>query len=344
MDVAGFLISPAETGGSNRPPAERSAGEDVQAFALSLENIGALAFERAAIAVEAHGVTPRTQDTVLDKPTTAHRGEATGNDADAHGPDVGLRFQTANQRPAATLHTAAQTAARHHSETPQPPAPLTPPSGLPVQISPLIANGSSAFTAQTQGQHAPRQSQEPVSVRPDVTGRPSRTFDPLGAQRPAIRSATRHAPNAPSDFAQIVARHVGRGETRFDVRLDPPELGRIDVRYHAQEGDQAHLTLTFEEETTRDLFRRDSETLRAFLTEHDIDVASDQLQFDLAPDQDTYGRSTSDTLYFDVNTAHNGAIAVTLPLINQDDHALPESQTGTRLSAPGDGHLIDITA
>jgi len=63
---------------------------------------------------------------------------------------------------------------------------------------------------------------------------------------------------------EIVAR-AQDGLRRFEIRLDPPELGRIDVRLDVDSGGKVTSRLTVERADTLDLLRRDAPQLERAL-------------------------------------------------------------------------------
>jgi len=63
---------------------------------------------------------------------------------------------------------------------------------------------------------------------------------------------------------EIVAR-AQDGLRRFEIRLDPPELGRIDVRLDVDTGGKVTSRLTVERADTLDLLRRDAPQLERAL-------------------------------------------------------------------------------
>jgi hypothetical protein len=63
---------------------------------------------------------------------------------------------------------------------------------------------------------------------------------------------------------EIVSR-AQDGLRRFEIRLDPPELGRIDVRLDVDNGGNVTSRLTVERAETLDLLRRDAPQLERAL-------------------------------------------------------------------------------
>ena len=88
------------------------------------------------------------------------------------------------------------------------------------------------------------------------------------AQRPrrlSIRQACRSVPSSrtpdvPALAVEIAARSQS-GAKQFDIRLDPPELGRVEVRLSIDATGKAEAHLTADQPETLDLLQKDSRTL-----------------------------------------------------------------------------------
>ncbi len=78
-----------------------------------------------------------------------------------------------------------------------------------------------------------------------------------------------------------LARQVQDGNTRFQIRLDPPELGRIDVRLDINEAGQVNARLVVEKSETLDLMQRDQRGLERALQQAGLDGAKTNLEFSL---------------------------------------------------------------
>ena len=81
----------------------------------------------------------------------------------------------------------------------------------------------------------------------------------------AISTAAPHPPETAAvpieGIAVEIAARMREGKRRFEVRLDPPELGRIDVRLDVSRDGQVTSRLVVERAETLDLLRRDAGTL-----------------------------------------------------------------------------------
>jgi flagellar hook-length control protein FliK len=78
-----------------------------------------------------------------------------------------------------------------------------------------------------------------------------------------------------------IAARAQAGHNRFDIRLDPPELGRIDVRIDVDRSGQVTTRLVVEKSETLDLLRRDAPELERALQEAGLKTGDNGLQFAL---------------------------------------------------------------
>jgi hypothetical protein len=91
-------------------------------------------------------------------------------------------------------------------------------------------------------------------------------------------------PDLPAFAAQIAARS-GSGTKTFDIRLDPPELGRVEVRLTVSGEGKAEAHLTVDRPYTLELLRRDSHDLERALKDAGLELAGNTLNFSLRGEQ-----------------------------------------------------------
>lgn len=108
---------------------------------------------------------------------------------------------------------------------------------------------------------------------------------PLHASAP---SAPQHTPNLENLAVNIAAKAQG-GAKQFDIRLDPPELGRVEVRLSIDATGKAEAHLTADQPQTLDLLRKDSSSLTQALRDAGLDVNQDGLNFSLRNQQQQAG-------------------------------------------------------
>jgi len=99
----------------------------------------------------------------------------------------------------------------------------------------------------------------------------------------AVQAAYQAAPtqvNVPQ-LAFDIVRHVQAGNSKFHVRLDPPELGRIDVRMDVDKSGNVTTRLTVEKSETLDLLQRDQRSLEKALAQAGLEGSKTNLEFSL---------------------------------------------------------------
>ncbi|HSL79615.1 MAG TPA: flagellar hook-length control protein FliK [Pseudolabrys sp.] len=84
-----------------------------------------------------------------------------------------------------------------------------------------------------------------------------------------------------SGVAIEIAGKALAGKNRFEIRLDPPELGRIDVRLDVDRDGNVTSRLTVDRPDTLDLLRRDAAGLERALQDAGLKTANNGLQFSL---------------------------------------------------------------
>jgi len=84
-----------------------------------------------------------------------------------------------------------------------------------------------------------------------------------------------------SGVAIEIAGKALAGKNRFEIRLDPPELGRIEVRLDVDRDGNVTSRLTVDRPETLDLLRRDAAGLERTLQDAGLKTANNGLQFSL---------------------------------------------------------------
>jgi chemotaxis protein MotD len=92
-----------------------------------------------------------------------------------------------------------------------------------------------------------------------------------------------------SGLAMEIAASARSGKTRFEIRLDPAELGRIDVRIDVDRHGQVTSHLTVERPETLSMLRQDANQLQRALDNAGLSTGNSGLQFSLR-DQSSQGQ------------------------------------------------------
>jgi flagellar hook-length control protein FliK len=99
--------------------------------------------------------------------------------------------------------------------------------------------------------------------------------------------------NLPQLAFELV-RQVNEGNSRFQLRLDPPELGRIDVRLDIDKAGQVNARLVVEKSETLDLMQRDQRALERALQQAGLDSSKTNLEFSLKQNPFSGGQQGQD--------------------------------------------------
>jgi flagellar hook-length control protein FliK len=109
------------------------------------------------------------------------------------------------------------------------------------------------------------------------------TASPVAVEARAIHAAYKapvHQINIPQVAFEVV-RQVQAGNSRFQIRLDPPELGRIDVKLDVDKSGNVSAKMTVERVETLDLMQRDRTALERALAQAGLDSNKTNLEFSL---------------------------------------------------------------
>lgn len=104
------------------------------------------------------------------------------------------------------------------------------------------------------------------------------------ALTPKVVHAAYQAPVQQVNLPQVafeVVRQFNQGSSRFQIRLDPPELGRIDVRMQIDGDGNLQARMTVERAETLDLMQRDQRQLEKALAQAGLDASKTSLEFSL---------------------------------------------------------------
>ena len=105
-----------------------------------------------------------------------------------------------------------------------------------------------------------------------------------------VTAATQTAAVPLSGLAMEIAVTARSGKSRFEIRLDPAELGRIDVRIDVDRNGQVTSHLTVEKPETLSMLRQDATQLQRALNDAGLSTGGGGLQFSLR-DQSQSGQN-----------------------------------------------------
>lgn len=173
------------------------------------------------------------------------------------------KIDTARADAAQTAQSARPAAvtpeqAANQTATTQPAAAQAATTALPEGFQPLTAAPGLA-----QGHGAAAQAAQPAQ--------------PFGAEVVKVPTP-QHLPEA---MGLAISRHVSAEATEFTLRLDPAELGRVEVKLEMGKDGKATVSIQADNASTFDLLRRDSHALERALAEAGLKLDSGGLNFSL---------------------------------------------------------------
>lgn len=225
-----------------------------------------------AAAAAAEG-SPRDAKNAKDVKVQAASASAAGNGAGAPADDAAQEPLAATKEAPITTDAAPETGKDEASAAaPARPEAAAKPQSEAEAPRPDWQNDNRAFDLKPQAD--PAQSANPATAHaPSAQAATGAQADPQAQQ------ATAAVPLA--GLAVEIAAQTRAGKNRFEIRLDPPELGRIDVRLDVDREGNVTSRLVVERAETLDLLRRDAHALERALNQAGLKTADNALQFSL---------------------------------------------------------------
>jgi flagellar hook-length control protein FliK len=171
-----------------------------------------------------------------------------------------------------------------------------------VDIEKADATAGSASTAATPADdrspvvgtaHALTPSSDPgAQTNATIQPPPPATTPPAApVLAPLTVTAAINAPVPLSGLALELAASARSGKSRFEIRLDPADLGRIDVRIDVDRNGQVTSHLRVEKPETLSMLRQDAPQLQRALDDAGFKTGNGGLQFSLR-DQSSSGQNS----------------------------------------------------
>jgi flagellar hook-length control protein FliK len=172
------------------------------------------------------------------------------------------------------------------AEAPETPAPKQT-KALPAQAAPVRPDATTG-KSETRPDFVVKPEDPAPSAKPGIDlaaqiATPAHAAHPASAQAAAPQAAPVSAaqPVPVNALAVEIAAQARAGNSRFEIRLDPPELGRIDVRLDVDRDGNVTSRLVIERADTYDLLRRDQSTLERALQQAGLKTSDNALEFSL---------------------------------------------------------------
>jgi hypothetical protein len=115
-----------------------------------------------------------------------------------------------------------------------------------------------------------------VPIQSNASTAPATNVNPTSAQAP-----TPIVPVPLAGLALEIVTQAHNGKNHFDIRLDPPELGRINIKLDVDRDGNVATHLVVDRSDTLDLLKRDASTLERALQQAGLKTADHGLDFSL---------------------------------------------------------------
>ncbi|HWD28069.1 MAG TPA: flagellar hook-length control protein FliK [Rhizomicrobium sp.] len=264
-DIAAAGMQP--TGGATKP-AKPGDGKPGPALTASKTQASSSAASKLADASNAAGRVFADQKTVSNAPPqTTHLDAAKPN---------GNEGKPLTQPAPATTQTNPNTGQPSQATQPQQQAAVQP-AQPHTQTQPAQAPVGNAIAAATAAQQASAAT---------TTGAATKISAQLQIAHPPATSTA-----DPASLAFTIASKSQDGAKHFDIRLDPVELGRIDVHLAVDDAGKAQATLSVEKPQTLELLQKDSGHLERALKDSGFDLGQSGLSFSLKGQQQQAGNN-----------------------------------------------------
>ncbi len=232
--------------------------------------------EEAEVAVEDGPTTQPVQKTEAEKPAEPVKA-VSSNHAEIRAEVIAERGEQASQQKTANAAEGQQQAREHAS-------------AKPLEVAAPQSNVENS---------TPRQSMPAPSipVMPEPVRALAGSINPVNLRAADEGPANAVQANAGAIGVEIASR-AKDGAKRFDIRLDPPELGRVEVRLEVDSAGKASTKLIVERPETLDLLQRDARNLERALQSAGLQTDEGGMEFSLQQqDQNEFADANSDRGY-----------------------------------------------
>jgi chemotaxis protein MotD len=149
-------------------------------------------------------------------------------------------------------------------------ADTTPADPAPVDSAP----------ANPAAQTAASSTQVMTAVTPNAVNSTTPAQASVTAHQAPADPQTANQPNI-SALAAAIAAKSAAGTKTFDIRMDPPELGRVDVHLSVDRDGKVQAMLSAEHPQTLEMLKQDSHNLERSLKDAGLDLSNNSLNFSL---------------------------------------------------------------
>ncbi|WP_269716015.1 flagellar hook-length control protein FliK [Caulobacter sp. NIBR2454] len=186
------------------------------------------------------------------------------------------RFDTENTQTAGAVRDSAPMAAKAAGAAKGAPA---------AQQDPFAITADPSSAPQSQGELAVAEALDPMepASADTATGTTSAAASTTTSETARIEAAAvRGSPETVAQLSAQIAKKLENKITRFDIALDPVDLGKVNVKLEIDRDGRVTAAMSFEKPQAASELRARSSELREALEKAGFDLAQEALTFDLA--------------------------------------------------------------
>ncbi len=199
------------------------------------------------------------------------KGKSTANGAQNATSQAGAKHQAAGASPPPPSASNSQ-AARPDAAAVVRDLPASAPPPPAATTAPLAADPG----------RMPTVSVDPALTAGTDTGPGSVRGTAHNAAATGAGQTPRFSPHTANQLAAQISQRFANGSRVFGIRLDPAELGRVDIRLELSHTNRVHATLTVERGDTLAEMQRSTRELERALNDAGLELAEDGLTFQLS--------------------------------------------------------------
>ncbi len=296
----------------------------------------------ADVTIGATGKAPAKLALVLADAKDGAARQAAANDTASAKPGPAAEKPALKGGPQSGTSNASTAPAQAANDQQQnPPADTTAPTLQAPDTFPPASSGQPAPHAEAFAAAAtsdtPAGQTTPAGTKVDAAGLPNFGVAVAAASAPAATATASAAANTPNTvpvagLAVAIAGRAQSGSSQFDIRLDPPELGRIEVRLGVDRDGRVTSHITVDRAETLQLLQNQQPQLQQALDQAGLKTADNGLQFTLR-DQSFANQN---------NNGGNGGTQQNTPQLVIPDADLPPVQSAQIYNRLGLGSGVDI--
>lgn len=270
-DPGALAMALAQAGAAqpSLPGTSTAANDDADTGGDAAGDVGAVGANGGkasqAAAAASPAANPGIPDTAGQTPANANTPQLAGAPPAAIGKNFAAQLKGGDSKAPAVTGNDAKAAVQAAATAPQPQVQTAQPQAA-AQTPPPAPPAANAAAFPTLNFGTPLHSSDaPAGLTGSVQ----------------ISPQTAGGPATVNTLAIAIAAKTQSGARQFDIRLDPPELGRVEVRLSIDASGKTEAHMTADQPETLNLLQKDSSSLTQALRDAGLDVSNSGLNFSL---------------------------------------------------------------